>query len=258
MKTNIELVKWCKSMLGHPYWYGCFGQISDVDLYEKKKRQFPKYYTWKCRNAQIGVKPAQQLGVRVFDCVGLIKGFLWWNGHGFDYKSSQDLSANGMYEACTIKGKISSMPDIKGILVFMNGHVGVYIGDGYVIEARGHAYGVIKTKLKGRGWKTWGKCPFIEYQVSTNTPKSESKKKTYSGAFPYVTNSRVLKYGSKGENVKKLQNFLNWYCNDNLKIDGIFGRKTQLAVIHFQKKEGLTIDGIFGKKSLAKAKTIKR
>lgn len=55
------------------------------------------------------------------------------------------------------------MPDIPGVLVFMPGHVGVYVGNGKVIEARGHAYGVVETNLVGRGWKEWGKLDWIEY-----------------------------------------------------------------------------------------------
>lgn len=56
------------------------------------------------------------------------------------------------------------MLDIPGILVFMAGHVGVYIGHGKVIEARGHAYGVVETNLIGRGWKEWGKLDWITYE----------------------------------------------------------------------------------------------
>lgn len=55
------------------------------------------------------------------------------------------------------------MPDIPGVLVFMPGHVGVYVGNGKVIEARGHAYGVVQTDLNKRGWKEWGKLNWIEY-----------------------------------------------------------------------------------------------
>lgn len=47
--------------------------------------------------------------------------------------------------------------------MFFPGHVGVYIGNGEVIEARGHAYGVVTTKLSSRGWTQWGKCPYIDY-----------------------------------------------------------------------------------------------
>jgi cell wall-associated NlpC family hydrolase len=45
----------------------------------------------------------------------------------------------------------------------MDGHIGVYIGNGEVIEAQGTAYGVVKTKLEGRGWTKWLKIPNIKY-----------------------------------------------------------------------------------------------
>ena len=48
-------------------------------------------------------------------------------------------------------------------MFFILGHVGVYIGNGKVIEARGHKYGVVETNLVGRGWKQWGKIDWIEY-----------------------------------------------------------------------------------------------
>ena len=64
---------------------------------------------------------------------------------------------------CSERGTLETMPNIPGILVFMPGHVGVYVGNGKVIEARGHAYGVVETNLIGRGWKEWGKLDWIEY-----------------------------------------------------------------------------------------------
>lgn len=64
---------------------------------------------------------------------------------------------------CSERGILETMPDIPGVLVFMPGHVGIYIGNGKVIEARGHAYGVVETNLIGRGWKEWGKLDWIEY-----------------------------------------------------------------------------------------------
>jgi len=79
-------------------------------------------------------------------------------------------------------------------------------------------------------------------------------KSAYTGTFPKGT----LKKGSKGNEVKNLQKFLNWYGNYGLVIDGSFGKKTEKAVKAFQKATGLTVDGIFGPKSLTKAKSIKR
>jgi len=182
-KTNTGLVAYAKTMVGHPYWYGTYGQISTKDLYYKKKKQYPNYYQWSL--------PASQLGVRVFDCIGLIKGYLWSDGINSNpkYNPSQDVSANQMRGKCTKSGKMSTLPEVEGILLFSQGHVGVYIGNGYAIEARGHAYGVVKTKVKDRGWTSWGYCPWITYE-KPNTPVHtmpvNSKYPTYKIGHDYV------------------------------------------------------------------------
>ncbi len=158
MKTNKGLVEYAKAQLGLPYWYGTFGNTATESLYKSKVKQYPKYYApWN--------DFPKQYGKRVHDCVGLVKGYLWSDNPTAKpvYNPAQDISANGMRNRCTEKGDIGTMPDIPGVLVFSEGHVGVYIGDGYVIEARGHEHGVVKTALKSRPWKWWGKCPFITY-----------------------------------------------------------------------------------------------
>lgn len=40
-----------------------------------------------------------------------------------------------MYYNASVSGTIDTMPDIPGLAVWHDGHIGVYIGDGYVIEA---------------------------------------------------------------------------------------------------------------------------
>ena len=157
MKTNIGLVEYCLAQLGNPYWYGGFGQIASESLFNQKKKQYPKYYTANDFKSQYGK--------RVHDCVGLIKGYLWSDTPTSTpkYNASQDKDVSGMKANCTVKGDIKTMPDIPGLLVFMNGHVGVYIGKKQVIEARGHAYGVVQTKLKDRQWTEWGYLNWIEY-----------------------------------------------------------------------------------------------
>ena len=58
--------------------------------------------------------------------------------------------------------------------------------------------------------------------------------------------TRILRYGSRGEDVKNLQKLLS------LNADGIFGRQTERAVKNFQKENGLVADGIVGQKTIAK------
>jgi hypothetical protein len=132
-------------------------------------------------------------------------------------------------------GTIDTIPEIPGIAVRYDGHVGVYVGNGYVIEERGFNYGCQKTKLKDRKWLHWYKLPFIIYGEGTSTGRE--------------LGDRLLKKGMTGTDVVELQTLLTQlnYLND--KIDGDFGAKTEEAVKKFQKAEQLEVDGEYGEKS---------
>ena len=201
MKTAKGLVEYAKAQLGLPYWYGTFGNIGTEALYISKKKQYPKYYNWKGTQFD---NFSSQYGKRVHDCVGLIKGYLWCDTPTATpkYNSSQDVSANDMRSVCKEKGDIGSMPDIPGVLVFMNGHVGVYIGGGYVIEARGHEYGVVKTALKSRPWKWWGKCPYITYSNETTSAETDTTIESTNKSIKIDCKRVILKPGNW--NIRKL------------------------------------------------------
>lgn len=63
-----------------------------------------------------------------------------------------------------------------------------------------------------------------------------------SAALPTAT--LLLRVGSKGEFVKKLQERLNYHgASPRLEADGVFGAKTEAAVRAFQKTNGLSVDG---------------
>ena len=74
-----------------------------------------------------------------------------------------DIGANSMYHNATVTGAIDTMPDTPGLAVWMEGHIGVYIGGGEVIEASSTQRGVVKTQLEGRGWSKWLEVPYINY-----------------------------------------------------------------------------------------------
>lgn len=113
---------------------------------------------------QVGEK---WLGKRVCDCIGLIKSYAWYNADSGEIVAGSngftDCGANSIWSNVTESGPISNMPNTPGLAVWMDGHIGVYIGNGEVIEAQGTAYGVVKTELNGRGWTKWLKIPNIKY-----------------------------------------------------------------------------------------------
>ena len=61
-----------------------------------------------------------------------------------------------------------------------------------------------------------------------------------------VTTQPMLRTGSRGDAVRKLQELLNALGYDCGSVDGIFGSKTKAAVLAFQKANGLGADGIVG------------
>ena len=92
------------------------------------------------------------LGGRTTDCVGLIKGYGWLNvsdmSIGYGINGMPDVGADQMYANATVKGDMPSMPDTPGLAVWHSGHIGVYIGNGEVVEAMGTKYGVVNTNSR--------------------------------------------------------------------------------------------------------------
>ncbi|MED4061692.1 peptidoglycan-binding domain-containing protein [Priestia megaterium] len=239
-KTAQGLVDYCKAQVGKPYWFGCFGQTASEALFKTKKKQYPSYYT--------ASDFSKQYGQRVHDCAGLIKGYMMSISPTAapTYNASFDKSADAMYSECTEKGAISSIPEIAGICVWKKGHIGVYLGNGKVVEARGHAYGVIYSKLSDIKWTNWGKLKWVDYGVVApiETPVENNTEVT-----TVNITTKSLKKGTKGAEVKTLQLLLNGKSNAGITVDGDFGSKTDAAVRNYQKSKGLGVDGEVGSKT---------
>ena len=178
MLTNTGLLKnTIKCYKNSNYYiYGSFGQKLTSSLVEAKIKQYPSFYRTeeRKRNARNAVGKYTY----AYDCVGLIKCYLFGGYGNVKYNSKYDLSANGMYNKCTEKGSIKNIPNIKGLLVWMDGHIGIYDGDKYSYECTvsGSSFKIIKTVAKTRGWTNWGKCAYINYETnSTNTEKDNFK-----------------------------------------------------------------------------------
>lgn len=143
------------------YWYGTFvNMVATESLLAQKTAQYPKTYT-----ATYLPLARKWMGKVVTDCVGLIKGTLWIADYGGKYQSASDLSADGFFAKCTEKGPLSTIPEIPGLLLHKPGHIGVYKGEGRVVESVGVHSGVIESALPDRGWTEWGKCHMVSYPV---------------------------------------------------------------------------------------------
>lgn len=250
-KTAKGLVEYCRAQLGRPYWWGTFGQTATAELLKQKRAQYPENYQ--------AADFERQLGQKVHDCVGLIKGYRWCEDpEGAPrYVGAQDAAVDGLYRQCGRNGDISTMPDTPGACVFRGdmGHVGVYIGGGKVIEAMGHAYGVVQTELRGRGWTRWGMPDWIDYEgdgadchVGQSPPRNDSAYQTMSASLP------LLKKGAVGFSVKAMQTLLilhGFDCGPD-GADGEFGINTESAVEAFQRAKALCIDGECGSETWAR------
>jgi hypothetical protein len=147
---------------GWGYVWGTFGNVLTEDAFASKLAQYPEGVG----NYADFIR-TNWLGRRTVDCAGLIKSYCWYDPvtDKITYASNgmPDMGANQLYYAAAESGTIDTMPDIPGIAVWHNDHIGVYIGGGEVIEAMGTRYGVVKTQLTGSSWTHWLKIPYIQY-----------------------------------------------------------------------------------------------
>lgn len=135
-------------------------------------------------NAQAGRKTkilAANASTIGLDCVCMIKAILWgWSGDlrdkngGARYASNgvPDVNADQMIMNCPAKR--TDWKNIKvGAAVWKEGHIGIYIGDGLVVESTpiwkdGCQITALNAPQPGfnyRKWSAWGLLPWVEYDV---------------------------------------------------------------------------------------------
>lgn len=163
-KNNLDLVEWAKGAktAGWGYVWGthCTVLTEDVLAY------LLKLYPDNVGNYESVIR-SKWMGRRTADCTGLIKGYSWLDPEtgevGYGTNGMPDINSEQMYQNAIEKGPISTIPEIPGLAVWHKGHIGVYIGNGQVIEAMNTRNGVVKTSLAGGKWTHWLKIPYIQY-----------------------------------------------------------------------------------------------
>jgi len=155
------------------------------------------------------------VGHNVADCSGLFVWAFKQLGGSIYHGSNTIWNRYCSKQGKLVNGKRSDGYAIKpGTAVFLleggnRHHIGLYIGNGLCIEARGTYYGVVTSSITH--WDEWGELKDIDY-----SDYSDTKDNNYG-------------YG--------------------LDVDGKFGTKTENAVKAFQQSHWLTADGIVGEKT---------
>lgn len=178
------------------------------------------------------------IGHMVADCSGL---FVW------AYKQINGSSiyhgSNTIYNKyCSKKGRLTA--DLKktikpGTAVFTgdeksHGHIGLYVGNGKVIEASGTQAGVCISNITAGKWTYYGELTAVDFDGGE------------------IITQHTVRRGDKGTEVKEIQRKLLelGYKLPKYGADGDFGSETEAAVKAFQKDWGLKTDGIVGEETL--------
>lgn len=230
MKSN-EFVNIAKDIANNYktiYILGAFG----APMNDNNKKRYTKNYSYNAeqlRKSKILNASSDTFG---FDCVCLIKGILWgWNGNknmtygGATYCSNgvPDVNADQMMNYCT---NISSdFSNIKiGEVVHMSGHIGIYIGDGLVVECTPiwkdgvqiTAVGNINKKngYNTRYWEKHGMLNFIDYNISSSLKSIDEIAKEVIKGIWGNGNNRKEKLTSAGYDYQTVQDRVNEILNN--------------------------------------------
>lgn len=219
---------------GWGYVYSAHGQLFTRELaeqwgYEKRAGRSYDYFVNQC---------ARWFEKTAVDSSGLVNAAFRSKDSNNEYKS-----ANTLFLQSPQKGKLSTIPEIPGICVWRNGHIGIYIGNNKVIEAAGTNIGVVLSLLSapatGVNWTDWGKLQGVDYSSVSEAPPTEPPanfwlSRTLKPEIPYMS----------GDDVSHVQAALASKGFSPGEINGVYNSATQDAVKSFQQYAGLIPDGI--------------
>lgn len=253
--TAAELARRCKKLAEEYktlYILGCFGAPMTAQN-RTRYTQNQSYNRQPERAQKISAAREDTFG---FDCVCMIKGILWgWQGDssrtygGAVYGSNQvpDLGADAMFGKCTEQSEDFSCLEV-GEAVWMQGHIGIYIGDGLAVEATplwkdGVQITACNCKRKGypaRNWEKHGKLPYVRYDgYGLARFRQEVTMVTEGKPLPVCSTLGMWVHILICLAQKRLDT-LGFSAGE---ADGVFGPMTQAAVLAYQQSRGLPMTG---------------
>ena len=162
---------WAVKSIGCPYVMGGTGQICTVSYRQARAAQYPAYAGKIAANCpRMSGKAAtcadcRYRGKRAYDCAQLTRFCM--QAAGISLVSGSN--SQWLKTIWARRGPISEMPKKKLCLVFRQdgnkmGHAGIYLGDGTVVHAKGHAYGVVRETITEKLFTHYGIPKELEQQ----------------------------------------------------------------------------------------------
>lgn len=235
-----KVIALARESLGHCYVFAAVGE--ECTPSNRRRYNYTAYPNIKDK-CQVMSKRATSCngckykGGRIYDC----RGFTYWCLKQVNVAiSSVGATTQWNTNSWVKKGMIKDgLPNLVCCLFKKKdekmSHTGLHIGDGLIIHCSNDVqYGSIDDS----GWTHWA----IPKGLHTDE---------YIAAVGEVKKNMVLRKGSKGQAVVKLQEMLNELGFNCGTADGSYGAKTQAAVKAFQEKYSLYADGIYGKATAA-------
>lgn len=258
MKTAEGLARFAEkcAAVNTPYIYATYGAI----LTERKLAEVKKLYPERMSDKRYQYARTHYVGKQTEDCYGLVKRYRWTGGDEENpaitdppkYDSRTDVNADTAYQKANVKGTIRTIPEVRGLIVWKKGHVGVYLGNGLVAEARGFDFGTVISKLSDRPFTHWFQDIWINYDQPEPQPQP-----TPGGE--YDVKVKTLKRNADGSamvdpNVLVFQSMMNTLKitddeGKSLVCDSHYGKRSEQACKRFQSKKGLAVDGKCGPKT---------
>ena len=171
------------------------------------------------------------IGKPCYDCAQLTRDVARRAGVSLPSGATSQWRAAGIWKE---KDVIDTLPDEAGIFLFTmrDGrmtHTGVSIGHGEEVDARGHAYGVVRRPIRGTTFTHWARLA-VDYDAQEDAEED-------AGEETPLKPRRTLRMGSSGEDVRALQTTLQTLGFLNDAADGKFGAKTRGGRSEIPEKE---------------------
>lgn len=154
-KTAQGLIEFAKSKIGTPYVYGAKGKVVSLEQIRELRRMYGSNCVW--------YSDDNKAGKVCVDCSGLIS---WYTGI---------VRGSGQYKSTAVEVIPISQRTNRhtGWAVWMNGHIGIYLGNDTYIAADGSAYGVRIAKLSQNRFTHLLKLCDIDYGEGTKQPEAQ-------------------------------------------------------------------------------------